>query len=436
MNRFALPSITRRGLLRGAGAGLGASMLPWAERPARAATEPKRLLVVFTPDGTIHDTWRPQGSMTDFTFGQILSPLEAFKSRMLVLDGVNRLTQGAGDGHEQGMTQMLTGRGNLSGQTYSTGPSIDEFVNLSIGEGRPALRLGVRSPEYASNWTRMTFGEGGNPLGINSNPYAAKQDLFGDFVPTDTGPTAEQLRAETMRRSALDYTSARMARLLPEARALDRADLEAHAAAIETLRNAPGPGDVTAACTLERLDAWTQGLDPTAHDNYPTMTQMQLELISAAFACDLSRVAVLQFSNSNSEMDHRWADADAEHHGLSHYEFGYSDPFRSDALTRIYEWHAKQLAWLLGDLEVNGLLDNTVVFWMSEMGAGESHSSENIPMVIIGDGGGHFAGGRYMDYRGQGGVSHCDVLTSICNAMGIESDGFGEAASGPLQGVT
>lgn len=85
----------------------------------------------------------------------------------------------------------------------------------------------------------------------------------------------------------------------------------------------------------------------------------------------------------------------------------------------------------------SGAFDNTVVLWTSEVGAGAGHTTTNIPMVILRSRGSHFRTGQYMDYRSDP-ASHSDVLTSICNAMGIEIDKFGQESTcnGPLRGVT
>jgi hypothetical protein len=416
-----------------------------------AVAQPKRLLIIFSPDGTIPSAWRPTGSQTDFKLGTILSPLEAFQSDMIVLDGVKRLTRGSGDGHEQGMTQILTGRPNLSGATRSSGPSVDEFVNAQIGDGRQALRLGVLSKSNATNWTRMTFGENGNVLHPESSPYKARDVIFSGFTPgaTGTAPSAAELRRQAVRKAVLDYAKGRVSGLAATASNLDRPDLEGHARALAGLQSEPVPTPPTAQCTLDRVKAWPTDVNVGANDSFPAIMRMQMELISSAFACDRARVAVLQCAMSNSEVYWKWVPGggdNSEHHGLSHYEFGNSDPARTNILTNIYKWHAEQIAWLVGDLKAKGLLDNTVVLWTSEMGEGKDHSSDDIPMVILGSGGGHFTTGRYMNYRGQSGqyipgttgVSHCDVLTSICNAMGIQTDTFGEAAKcyGPLKGVT
>jgi Protein of unknown function (DUF1552)/Protein of unknown function (DUF1501) len=445
VTRSRTTRLDRRSFLTITG-GLAAAATLGSRASAQAA-QPKRLIIVFCPDGTIPAAWRPTGSQTDFMLGPILAPLQPYRSDMLILDGVRRMTRGAGDGHEQGMTQILTGRPNLSGATRSSGPSLDEFVNARIGEGRQPLRLGVLSKSNATNWTRMTFGESGNVVHPENSPYKARDVLFSGFTPPGTGPTPAEIRRQAIRKAAVAYAKNHAGRLAATSSEISRRDLEAHVRALTGLQTEPPPPP-TAQCTLDRINAWTAGIDVNANDNFPKVVQMQMELISAAFACDRARVAVLQCAMSNSEVYWKWVPgggANSEHHGLSHYEFGNVDPARTNVLTAVYKWHAEQIAWLVGDLKAKGLFDNTVILWTSEMGEGKDHSPDNIPMVILG-GAGHFKTGQWVDYRnksgafipGTTGVSHCDVLTSVCNAMGIQTDTFGEAANchGPLKGVT
>jgi hypothetical protein len=446
VKRTRTTKLDRRSFLTITG-GLAAAATLSSRASAQPPLQPKRLIIVFSPDGTIPSAWRPTGSQADFTLGPILTPLLPFRSDMLVLDGVRRMTRGSGDGHEQGMTQILTGRPNLSGATRSSGPSVDEFVNPRIGEGRQVLRLGVLSKGNATNWTRMTFGESGNVVHPENSPYKARDVLFSGFTPgSGTTPPAE-VRRQAIRKAVVAYAKNHASRLATTSSDLSRPDIEAHVRALVGLQTEP-PLPPVSQCTLDRVNAWPTGIDVNANDNFPKIVQMQMELIASAFACDRARVAVLQCAMSNSEVYWKWVPgggANSEHHGLSHYEFGNADPARSNILTNIYKWHAEQIAWLWGDLKAKGLTDNTVLLWTSEMGEGRDHSSDDIPMVILGSGG-HFKTGQYMDYRnksgqyipGTTGVSHCDVLTSICNAMGIQTDTFGEAANchGPLKGVT
>ena len=96
--------LNRRRFLRS-----GASFLfaaPFARllvRPAAACTgSAKRLLVFFSPNGTIHSWWRPDGTETDFSFasGSVLESLTPYKDSLIVLSGLDFYNA---DNHEGGM---------------------------------------------------------------------------------------------------------------------------------------------------------------------------------------------------------------------------------------------------------------------------------------------------------------------------------------------
>ena len=77
---------------------------------------PRRLLLVFTPNGTLYNEWKPVGAPgTNFTMGPLLAPLEApaYKSRVVVVDGLNMDSaspaNGPGDGHQPGIGSIWTG---------------------------------------------------------------------------------------------------------------------------------------------------------------------------------------------------------------------------------------------------------------------------------------------------------------------------------------
>ena len=77
------------------------------------------MIVMFSPNGTIPKDYWPDETGRDFKLKEILSPLEAFKDRMLVLHGLSNKVRGDGDGHMRGMSCLLTGielfPGNIQG---------------------------------------------------------------------------------------------------------------------------------------------------------------------------------------------------------------------------------------------------------------------------------------------------------------------------------
>src|ERR1044071_5949070 len=110
--------LQRRDFMRGLGATAAALPLLNAWRAeAQQAQFPRRLIIVFSPNGTIHENWAPSGTTTDFTLSTILKPLEPHKADLVVLDGVKNETayHGPGDGHMTGMGCLLTATELLDG---------------------------------------------------------------------------------------------------------------------------------------------------------------------------------------------------------------------------------------------------------------------------------------------------------------------------------
>src|SRR4030095_6127020 len=122
--------------------GISASALPFlAGLPSLGLAAParprQRLIVMFSPNGTIPSAFWPDETGEDFKLKEILSPLEAFKNRMLVLNGVYNRVEGDGDNHMRGMSCLLTGielfPGNIQGGSatpsgWASGISIDQAL--------------------------------------------------------------------------------------------------------------------------------------------------------------------------------------------------------------------------------------------------------------------------------------------------------------------
>jgi hypothetical protein len=84
--------ISRRAIIRGAG-GIAIG-LPFLEamRPGRARAAdavPKRLIMWYTANGQMPAYWYPTGTETAFTLNTAHKPLEPYKSKLILFDGVN-----------------------------------------------------------------------------------------------------------------------------------------------------------------------------------------------------------------------------------------------------------------------------------------------------------------------------------------------------------
>ena len=80
------------------------------------------------------------------------------------------------------------------------------------------------------------------------------------------------------------------------------------------------------------------------------------------------------------------------------------------------------------------MLDNTLVLCVNEISRGNTHSHDDMHFLLAGGAGGRLAGGRYLQYPG---LPHNDLLVSVLNGLGVETDTFGDPrfCNGPLSGL-
>jgi hypothetical protein len=159
-----------------------------------------------------------------------------------------------------------------------------------------------------------------------------------------------------------------------------------------------------------------------------------------SFAADFARVATLQFTNSVGQARMRWLQINEGQHELSHRPD--SDKDAQDKLTRINKWYCEQMAYLAKRLaetpEPGGggsLLDNTLLVWTNELGKGNSHTRDNIPFVLVGNGL-DFKMGRSIKYPK---LPHNRLLLSLAHGMGHRIKTFGNpdfCGAGPLPNLS
>jgi hypothetical protein len=417
------------------------------EAHAQAApAAPKRFVFVFSANGTVPSAWTPGGTESAFSFGRVLAPLEPHRSKLLILDNVNlRSTSvGPGDAHQKGMGHLLTGKELQSGTQFpggdggsagwADGISVDQEIANRIGRNDrfPSLLFGVQTGG-ANIWSRMSYSGPGTPLPPEDSPRNMFTRIFGNFNADPAGMAELRFR----RQSVLDSTKDDFGRLKARLGSTDLQKVDAHLEAVREIeRRLELEGQAVGAACVKPGQPAT--MDHMKNDNYPAVGKLQMDLLVMALACNLTRVATLQWSRSVSQVAFPWAGVTDRHHDLSH--FGDSDTSVVEKLTLINIWYAQQFAYLLTEMSKipegdKTLLDNCAVLWGNELGKGNSHSLNDIPFVLAGSCGGYFRTGRYLKYNG---AWHNDLLVSMLNAMGVPAATFGNPAAckGPLPNLT
>jgi hypothetical protein len=465
MNRTIFAkSVARRTLLAGVGAGVAGALL----RPLQAQEAglfPKRLLLVHRPCGSVLEKFFP--AVGSFDLAPIIKSFEPLKSDMVIVNGINcsRDPNWESDKHAAALIAMMSGQKFrfIGASNSSTDPNakniisqvatIDQYLLQKV----PALQVpGARLPSIQStaygpssqglpSFSVMSYtGVQGTLNGAMFPTYDA-QKLFNQlFVNENAGLTPEQIAVKTAQnKSVLDRVNAdltRMSALLP---ASQKPKLDAHLAGIQALEQSlqgggPTPGKACTPPTLKPI--LTGGSIPsgvTADEaNHLAVAQNQLAIIQTAFQCDLTRVATFTFAHGNSGLRFNKVDSTVDkgdgHHGVSH------DTSAALAQERIDTIYCEQMSAFLQKMkaipEGNGnLLDNTLVVFFNECAVGNTHSIENMPVLMLGgkalgmQTGQHLHfGGRYMN----------DIWAAVCGAFGLEAK-FGDAAftKGPVSGL-
>ena len=420
---------TRREFLRDLG--LCASVLPFVSNlPGLAFTSKplrkQRIVILFSPDGVVPSTFWPDVTGTNFTLKDSLKPLEPFKNQTLILKGVSDRVRGDGDNHMRGIGCLLTGielfPGNVQGggdtpAGWSSGHSIDQEIKTFL-QKNPATRtrfgsleFGVMVPDHADTWTRMCYSAPNKPIAPIDDPYQMFGKLYG------------QAKDQEMLKSVLDDLREDLAKVRSQVGAQDRKILDEHTTLVREMEQ-----DIRAARTTDVGHA-VPVVEPGVrreNDNIPKISKLQIDLLVSSFVGDAARIATLQFTNSVGDARMTWLGIKEGQHGLSHEPD--SNKAAQDKLTKINEWYCSQLAYLAKRLQEtpepdgNGsLLDNTLIVWTNELGQGNTHTLEDIPFVLVGNGLG-FKMGRALDF---GHLPHNRLLMSLAHGFGHRIDRFG-----------
>ena len=424
-----MKSLTRRQFLRDVG--VSAAVLPFVMGlpslgMAKAAARKQRLILMFSPNGIVPPVFWPDEQGEEFTLKRIMEPLAPFKKQLLVLKGISNKVRGDGDGHMRGMSCLLTAielfPGNIQGGSdtpagWASGISIDQemknFFN-SQPESRTrfgSLEFGVAVPDRADPWTRWSYAGPNKPVAPIDDPYQMFEKLYGRVKDKDTI------------KSILDDVRDDIRLVSSKLSGEDKKLLDEHLSYVRDMeRDLQDAEKQKLAHPMPQLD---QGVI-NDNDNIPKTSKMQIELLVNSFQNDMARVATLQYTNSVGQAKMRWLGIEQGHHELSH------DPDLNEGsqekLTKINTWFCEQMAYLAKRLsetkEPGGdgnLLDNTLIIWTNELGKGNSHTLDNIPFVLVGNGGG-LKMGRSLKFEK---APHNRLWIAIANAMGHDISTFG-----------
>jgi hypothetical protein len=439
----------RRNFLRGLGACLAIpamdSLLPRSARAEEAAA-PKRLLYWYVPNGFNMAEFVPaeEGEGNGWQLSSTLEPLEAYKDDILVVSGTDNLPGAMRDGdlgagaHYQQTAAFLTCT-HVRNASSAVGKSIDQVCADAIGFATPhrSLQLGLAlgGSGLCGQWncayaSFISWAAHNTPIAQLTNPRTTFETLFG---PGATGVSQDDFdKRKAYRLGILDVVNEDATALKRKLGQSDKLKLERYLTAVRETE-----------ARVENLEyglSCDPGMPPEDAAVYIERLDQMVDIIALAFECDITRIIsfMTYTGGASHNIDYDWVPGvDDNLHNISHHGNVAEQLVKLAAINR---WEVEVFARLVGKLKVlpdvndSSILDNSLLFFSSEIADGNLHAVNDMPVVIAGSGQGAIETNRHVRYAAPNNT-FADLHIAVANAFDVPVTSFGEDGTGPLPGI-
>ena len=432
-----LQPFDRRTFLRG----LGVTMaLPWMESLTvwgdesrgnqKASEAPVRLAVLFAGNGFHAKEWWAKESGQGLEFGQVLAPLNEFRAKTLFIKGLYNEQALKGNIHSSQTGNLLSGAPLAAGGEIHSGTSVDQWLAQTYGRSTkvPSLVLGCEAgnPSVHKNYSmiyssHISWSSPTTPTPLELYPSLAFDRLFKDEVQRGDKSVLDAVLtdAKQIRRQISTADQRKLDEYLDSVR-----DVEAR------IENAGKQGE---------LQGWRPTLDkpnvPRPPEGIPQNIadhmRLMCDIMVLGFQTDTTRICTLKLNNDHSSLRFPHLSVDYMiHHLLSHSD--------TPDWLKVNQFFVEQVAYIAKKLDAiqegeRTALDNTMLMFCSSMMSG-SHDATQLPVVMVGGGGGKIQTGRVLDYRDKPNRQMCRLYLSMMDKMNVRPEKFGDATE-PLAEV-
>jgi hypothetical protein len=421
--------------------GVGVSMaLPWLESLPTLADEhsgqgaagaaPVRVAVLFAGNGFHSKQWWAEGERAAMKLGQVLEPVADFREQLLFVRGLYNEQATKGNIHSSQTGNLLSGAPLASGGEIRSGTSFDQLLAQSIGRATkvPSLVLGCEksNPSVHKDYSMLysshiSWSSPTTPTSLELYPALAFDRLFKD-------------EAQRGDKSVLDAVLADARDLRLAISTSDRRRLDEYLDSVRDVEQR-----IDAAGQRGELQGWRPTLDkpnvPRPPEGIPQdiaeHMRLMCDILVLGFQTDTTRIVTLKLNNDHSSLRFPHLGVDYMiHHLLSHSD-------TADWL-KVNRFFVEQLAYVARKLQAiqegeRTALDNSMLLFCSSMMTG-NHNNDELPVVMLGRGGGRIETGRVLNYRDQANRQMCRLFLSMMDKMGVRPKSFGDASQ-PLAEV-
>lgn len=431
--------LERRTFLRGLGATAALPFLDAMVPAFAAAPAPiKRMSVVYVPNGMNMNEWRPSTVGANFELSPTLKSLAPFKDRMLVFSGMGNPEadplpgEGLGD-HSRAQAVFLTGvhPRKTEGTDIRAGISADQIIAKELGKQTElsSLELGLEAVDLvggcedgyacaysgALGWRADTM-----PLPVQAQPRAVFERLFGASDSTDR---ASRLSRIEMERSILDMVGEQLASLQKRLGASDRNRINEY---VESIR------DIERRIQRAEEQSGREGFPELQQpggvpDLFEEYAKLMFDLNVLAFQTDLTRVSTFLMGREKSGRTYAEIGVPDPHHPISHHQ---NRPEMLEREAKINAFHMRLFAHFLQKLDAikegdGSILDHSLIVHGAGMSNSDIHLHHDLPMLLVGGGGGTMRGGRHIKVTDD--TPLANLWLTMIDKMGLPVEKFGDS---------
>ncbi|MBB01088.1 MAG: DUF1552 domain-containing protein [Rubinisphaera brasiliensis] len=409
-----------QGMATGVGAALGTSLVPGNLLAATGSqTTPKRIIFFmqnqgFDPRTCIPEGMKRSGSLAKVKLPEPISPLEPYKDRLHIINGLHGLH--TSPSHSAFFGALGGYRG--SDGVPPAGATIDYELSKILPQTLlPHLCIGMDSMENMSTKptiATLSASGAGQPIFMHSNPNHLYQMLYGGIASGD-------IRRRHEARSNIFNQIEQLA--AAEGKALPIADQRRYGQYVQGFKDVNGLRD--------RLDSVADRLRDFAPevDSRYTSPEFETDWHDALLDLGISALTsgitnTLTIGSGRGEIFGAWKGLGVEQQG---HNLGHMDQPGNPIWIKIRQYNSRMLVRIMEQLESipegsGTMMDHTLIVYTSNNADKQHTSGANWPVMLLGNFDGAFKTGCFTQLDGKRPINA--LYASLLCAAGQSCDRF------------
>ena len=342
---------------------------------------------------------------------------------------------GEGGGHSRPAAAFLTGMHakRTQGSALDLGTSMDQFAAQTLGlqTRLPSLELSLEGADtfngvstcdtgYSCAYLNISWHDRTTPMPRETNPRLVFERLFGDAGSTDA---SVRLARAKQQRSILDAVIDKVAHLQGGLASGDRHKLSNYLDAVREIERRIQVAEQQADRELPLLES-PAGI-PVSFEEH---ARLMFDLLLLAYQTDVTRVFTFMIGREQSGTTYPQLGVPDPHHPLTHHR---GDPEKMESVTKINQYHVQLFSEFAAKLRSTpdgdgSLLDHVMLLYGAALRDGDAHKYDNLPLLVVGGGGGQIKGNRHIVYPADS-TPMTNLQFTMLQKLGVPVDHFGDS---------